>query len=236
MSVESAIKQDNLTVSSFFSDTEGAWSVIDAPTQWNLTEHIPSSLESAAGFSITPRRYGWTRSVAMLRGGIPFDSASLLSTNTTGAPLRFTAPEHASFVQWYGSVGEDQGESEMRLLPRVEQDGEEEDDDDRGMPKADLVHSLIRRGTAERPVAAVNELRMVAWLNPKVRYDIELVLLEEGKRADVQGVSFASFVVDIDGTPDNWVEAYNDQIGGGGLSGGMIALVVVSGVCLFAHL
>lgn len=156
-----------------------------------------------------------------------FDTTMVLSTNMTNAPLRFTAPAHASFVQWYGTVGEDQGEFEMSLLPH--------DGTGQGInvTHAELegMHSLTRRSTAQRPINAINELRMIALLNPKIRYDIELLLLEEGKRAYVHGIAFASFVTNATEIEDDWVRAYNsqlDQDANGGLSEGQIAGIVVS--------
>lgn len=218
--VEPAVLSDN-TTNGFFRDAESAWSIIEAPTTFNLTGGLPNVISGPNDYVLDPEQ---GRYVRKSDSGTVFPTTNLLSTKTPNALLRFTAPENASLLQWYGSVGEDQGEFGIRLIPREE-----------GGEGGDLgLHGMSRRASANRPVSAVEELMMIAWLDPKVRYDVEIGLLEEGKRVDLHGMVFVSFVRNASALDSNWVKSYNDSVdlperpGGSGLSGGQIAGIVVS--------
>lgn len=151
--------------------------------------------------------------------------ADVLSSNTTGAPLRFTAPDNTSLVSILGTVGPDQGAFELRLLPRT--------------PLTNFnPHPLTLKGTAERPINAIGEIKSVAWLDPRIKYDLELVLTEEGKQVDLHGVQFMRAMrgnslqrpLDEWWSHQNALRGFGSARGSGnqGLSGGAIAGIVVS--------
>jgi len=107
----------------------------------------------------------------------PYNS-TVLSTNQVGQPLRFTVPPYTSILQWYGTVGPDQGRYELRLIPTS-------DGDIQFQPQ-----SLNQSYTGERSIDAIYETKAIAWLDPRATYDVEIELQEEGKWTDLHGVSF----------------------------------------------
>jgi hypothetical protein len=82
------------------------------------------------------------------------------------------------YLQWYGTVGPDQGRYEFRLIPTGDQE-----------PQFQPIANN-QSYTGERSVDAIYETKGIAWLDPRVSYDAEIELLEEGKRTDLHGVSF----------------------------------------------
>jgi hypothetical protein len=107
----------------------------------------------------------------------PYNS-SVLSTNQIGQPLRFAVPPYTSLLQAYGTVGPDQGRYEIRLIPTS-------DGDIQFQP-----FPLNQSYTGQRSVDSIYETKAVAYLDPRATYDVEFELQEEGKRADLHGVSF----------------------------------------------
>jgi hypothetical protein len=104
---------------------------------------------------------------------------SLLSTDQVDAPLRFTVPNFTSIMEWHGTVSPDQGRYELRLLPQS--------------PLLDFRHQLVFNYTGQSPVSAIEEMKALAWLDPRVSYQAELRLLEGGKRTDLHGISFIRY-------------------------------------------
>ena len=107
----------------------------------------------------------------------PYNS-TILSTDQVGQPLRFSVPPYTSIMQWYGTVGPDQGRYQLRLIPTSEGDIQFQ------------PQPLNQSFTGERPIDTNFETKAVAWLDPRATYDAEIVLEEEGKRTDIHGVSF----------------------------------------------
>lgn len=103
-------------------------------------------------------------------------------------------------MQWYGTVSPDQGEFELRLYPRSDTTDFELD-------------QRVVRGTAHRSVSAIEELRAIAYLDPRVRYDGELVLVEEGKRADLHGLFFTSFIDHPERVESPWYRLHDQREG-----------------------
>jgi len=182
------------------SDPASAWETMDPPT--NQTTNTPF----ASGYYEPPV------------GGseYPFNS-TVLSTNQTGERLYFEVPQGTSMFQLYGTVGPDQGEYEVRLIP------DRSENDIQFKP-----HSYNQTLTGESPIDANLQIKYAAWLDPRVNYAVELELLEEGKRTDIHGASFWSFVDTSEGRPEleDWYSADSDS----GLSGGQIAGIVVGSV------
>lgn len=178
-----AVEVDGST-NSFFSDPHGAWTV-----------HKPSKAHAQL-FDFIPSIYYYKDF------NPPFPSRAVLSTNRTYAPLRFTVHPRAEFMQWYGTVSPEQGAFELRLSPR-----------DNASVGAFEVDERVISGTAARPVSAIHQLRAVAYLDPRVQYDGELVLVQEGKRADLHGLFFASFVDDAERLEAPWYRLYDEQMG-----------------------
>lgn len=146
-----------------------------------------------------------------------WNTTSVLRTGATGAGLRWRVPRGSSFIQVYGSVGPEQGRFELRLLNtteiRIELD----------------LHGDVIQGTTERPVERSSELLANAYLDPSTEYDAEMVLVEEGKRLDVNGFLAFQYYRNPEEIDANWLQQYNDWVNsGGGLSGGQIAGIVVS--------
>jgi hypothetical protein len=110
----------------------------------------------------------------------PFNS-TVLSTNQVGRPLRFSVPPYTSLLQWYGTVGPDQGRYAFRLIPTS--DGEIQ-----FQPQP-----LNQSFTGESPIDAIYETKALAWLDPRATYDVEIELVEEGKRTDLHGISFSRY-------------------------------------------
>lgn len=117
-------------------------------------------------------------------GRYPFNS-TVLSTNQTGQPFYFEMPKGASIVQIYGTVGPDQGEYEIRLVPTLHSVTEE---DIQFTPQP-----FNQTFTAESPIDANLQVLYYGWLDPREFYAMEVELLEEGKRLDIQGASFWMF-------------------------------------------
>lgn len=128
----------------------------------------------------------------------PFPSPLILSTNYTYAPLRLDVPEKVQLIQWYGTVGPDQGEFELRLIPK----GDVTDFE---------VDQRSYKGSANRPVRAIEQLLAVAFLDPRVPYEAEVVLLEEGKNVDIHGLFFVSYVADPSQLTSPWYQNYNKE-------------------------
>jgi hypothetical protein len=105
-------------------------------------------------------------------------NSTVLSTSQVEAPLRFTVPPYTSYLQLDGTVGPDQGRYEFRLIPT----GDKE-------PQFQPI-SDNQTYTGERSVDAIHEVKLIAYLDPRSTYDAEIVLLEEGKRTDLHGISF----------------------------------------------
>jgi hypothetical protein len=177
----------NGSSNAFFTDPHGAWTVSTPSFHHGTHDFIPSIYYYE---SFTP----------------PFPSRAVLSTNTTHAPLRFAVPPRAEFMQWYGTVSPEQGAFELRLLPR---------DPVPGGRDAFEIDERVISSTAARPVSAIEQLRAVAYLDPRVRYDGELVLVQEGKRADVHGLFFTSYVEEADKLQAPWYRLYDEQVARG---------------------
>ena len=149
------------TGSDFFRDVENAWAVMEPPSN----QSVGIQWQLADGELPTNG------------GEFPWNT-TVLSTTEVGAPLRFTVPPYTSYLQWDGTVGPDQGRYEFRLIPT----GDKE-------PQFRPI-SNNQTYTGERSVNAINEVKVIAWLDPRSTYDAEIVLLEEGKRTDLHGISF----------------------------------------------
>lgn len=97
------------------------------------------------------------------------------------------------------------------------------------------IHPLTVRLDAGRPVEMSKTLLMIAYLDPRVKYEIEFSLVEEGKVLDLNGMFFYS-VLESEEQAGNlvepWYRLYDEAVLGigrkGGLSGGQIAGIVVS--------
>jgi hypothetical protein len=199
------------------SDPANAWETMEAPS--NQTTDMPFT---SVYYEPPPdgARY-------------PFNS-TVLSTDQVGERLYFEAPQGASIVQIYGTVGPEQGRYEVRLISKVT-----------GVTEEDIQftpHPYNQTFTGESPVDANLQVKYVGWLDPRINYGIEIELLEEGKRTDIHGASFWTFansqsgLVVVSLTPsvrllidrrpelDDWYPVKS----GGGLSGGQIAGIVVS--------
>ena len=149
------------TDSDFFRDIENAWAVMEPPSN----QSVGVQWQDAWGeLPTNGAEFPWDPTV--------------LSTTQVGAPLRFSIPPYTSYLQWDGTVGPDQGRYEFRLIPT----GDKE-------PQFRPI-SNNQTYTGERSVNAINEVKVIAWLDPRCTYDAEIVLLEEGKRTDLHGISF----------------------------------------------
>lgn len=168
---QAAIERDGLPIvihqsaadsnSGFFQDQNNAWEVMEPPSNQSVGVQWQLGGEQTS-----------TRGPAF-----PWNS-TVLSTTQVGSPLRFTVPPYTSYLQWDGTVGPDQGRYEFRLIPT----GENE-------PQFRPI-SNNQKYTGERSVNAIHEVKVVAYLDPRSTYDAEIVLLEEGKRTDLHGISF----------------------------------------------
>lgn len=150
------------------SDPANAWEVMEPPT--NQTTDMPFTSD----YTESPpdgSRY-------------PFNS-TILSTNQTGQRLYFEMAQGTSLMVLYGTVGPDQGEYEVRLIPQVINVTEE---DVQFRP-----HPYNQTFTGESPIDANLQVKYYAWLDPRVSYGVEIELLEEGKRTDIHGASFWVF-------------------------------------------
>jgi hypothetical protein len=106
----------------------------------------------------------------------PFNS-TVLSTDQVGQPVRFTVPQSCSLLQWFGTVGPDQGQYEIRVIPTSEGDIQFQ------------PQPLNQTFTGERSIDAIHETKALAWLDPRATYDVEIELQEEGKRTDLHGIA-----------------------------------------------
>jgi hypothetical protein len=145
----------------FFQDINNAWEIMEPPS--NQSVGIQWQLGGQQS-STSGADFPW--------------NATVLSTSQVGSPLRFTVPPYTSYLQWDGTVGPDQGRYEFRLIPT----GENE-------PRFAAL-SNNQTYTGESSVDAIHEVKVVAYLDPRSTYDAEIVLLEEGKRTDLHGISF----------------------------------------------
>lgn len=117
-------------------------------------------------------------------GRNPFNS-TVLSTNRTGQRFYFEMPQGASVVQLYGTVGPDQGEYEIRLIPTR-----------RSVTEQDVQfapHPYNQTFTGESSIDANLQVMYYGWLDPRVNYAMEVELLEEGKQVGIHGASFWLF-------------------------------------------
>ena len=117
-------------------------------------------------------------------GRNPFNS-TVLSTNRTGQRFYFEMPQGTSIVQLYGTVGPDQGEYEIRLIPTR-----------RSVTEQDVQfapHPYNQTFTGESSIDANLQVMYYGWLDPRVDYAIEVELLEEGKQVGIHGASFWMF-------------------------------------------
>lgn len=147
--------------SNFFQDVNNAWEILDPPS--NQSVGIQFQLSGGE----------------LPIGGVEFPwNTTVLSTSQVDAPLRFTVPLFTSYLQWDGTVGPEQGRYEFRLIPT----GNNE-------PQFRPI-SNNQTYTGERSVDAIYETKVIAFLDPRSTYDAEIVLLEEGKRTDLHGISF----------------------------------------------
>jgi hypothetical protein len=149
------------TDAEFFQDVDNAWEVTEPPS--NQSVGIQWQL-GAGDLPTSGADFPW--------------NSTVLSTSQVGAPLRFTVPPYTSYLQWDGTVGPDQGRYEFRLIPTG-------DNEPRFAPI-----SNNQTYTGESSVDAIHEVKVVAYLDPRSTYDAEIVLLEEGKRTDLHGISF----------------------------------------------
>lgn len=119
------------------------------------------------------------------------------------------------------------GEFELRLLPWQGYDVDDFELDQRHYT-----------ASANRPVQSGEELLAVAYLDPRVRYDVEIVLKAregegEGERGiDVAGVAFASYIRRTEYVLEgNWYSRWNEERAESGAMGrkaGWVAVMVVS--------
>jgi len=151
------------TETGFFQDPDGAWEVMQPPSD----QSVGIQWQFAGGGG-TPSTRGFD---------FPWNS-TVLSTSQVGSPLRFTVPPYTSYLQWDGTVGPDQGKYEFRLIPTGDKEPQF-----RPMPNNQTYNG-------QRSVDAIHEVKFVAWLDPRSTYDAEIVLLEDGKRTDLHGISF----------------------------------------------
>jgi hypothetical protein len=149
------------TDADFFQDVDDAWEIIEPPS--NQSVGIQWQLAGPQS-STSGADFPW--------------NSTVLSTTQVGAPLRFTVPPYTSYLQWDGTVGPDQGRYEFRLIPT----GDNE-------PRFAAL-SNNQTYTGECSVDAIHEVKVVAYLDPRSTYDAEIVLLEDGKRTDLHGISF----------------------------------------------
>ena len=174
------INQDATNTSSgFFQYSNDSWEIIEPPS--NRSTGIHSEFEADGGIE-----YPW--------------SSNVLSTSTVGSPVRFKVPPYTSFLQWYGTVGPDQGRYEFRLIPTGPSHQEENDNDDDGsgdgasedgQPQPQFQPIPLNQSyTGQRPVDSIFETKVIAWLDPRWSYDAEIELVEDGKRTDLHGISF----------------------------------------------
>jgi len=145
----------------FYTDEAGAWEVMEPPVNQSTGVQFNWAWDQPPSYT----------------ADYPFNS-TVLSTDQVGKPLRFRVPPYTSILQWYGTVGPDQGRYELRLIPTSE-------------GKVQFQpHSLNQSYTGERSIDAIYETKAIAWLDPRATYDVEIELQEEGKRTDLHGVSF----------------------------------------------
>ncbi len=195
---------DNDSLANYLDDPETAWSLI-------VPEYNNSRNERIGGWSgyrsSSPETVTSNWGVQQIDNIEALDGSSdLITTNTTNAPLRWVSPPRMSYLQVMGAVGPDQGAFELRLLPRSEPSDTDDTFDFN-------PHPLVRPATANRPIEAIAETLSVAWLDPRIRYDIELVLTEQGRNLSVHGVSFAGSIDEDDDRPiNNWWEARNTRL------------------------
>lgn len=199
---QSAVR-DNGDANTFFTSTPNAWSTA------NSTARL-----SRYNGSITDIPSVWYTD----RFTPPFETNSTLRTTTPNEPLRFAVPQYTSFLQWYGTVGPEFGEFELRVLPLS--------------PVSNATFPWDRRSykaSAERSVESGLELMMVAYLDPRVQYNAEVVLLQEGKSLDVSGMFFSTYVTDTGRLgPGNFVQEWVDRRGGAGRAGASKVAVVAA--------
>jgi hypothetical protein len=69
-----------------------------------------------------------------------------------------------------------------------------------------------------RPLNVSSELLALAWLDPRVRYDAEIVLKDKrpGKAIHIHGLAFKKYIRDVESLPADWREDYNERNGFGG--------------------
>ena len=150
------------------SDPAEAWDTMESTS--NQTTGMP---------------YTSVYSEAPLEGGRnPFNS-TVLSTNRTGQRFYFEMPQGTSIVQLYGTVGPDQGEYEIRLIPTR-----------RSVTEQDVQfapHPYNQTFTGESSIDANLQVMYYGWLDPRVNYAMEVELLEEGKQVGIHGASFWLF-------------------------------------------
>jgi len=150
--------------SDFYQSEDGAWEIMEPPSNQSV------GIQFALAGGELPL------------GGAEYPyNSTVLSTTQVGSPLRFSVPPYTSYLQWYGTVGPEQGRYEFRLIPTSDQE-----------PQFQPI-SPNQTYTGERSVDAIYETKAIAWLDPRVSYDAEIELLEEGKRTDLHGVSFWSY-------------------------------------------
>jgi hypothetical protein len=145
----------------FFEDVNNAWEIMEPPSNQSVGIQWQLGEQQSSTSGV---EFPW--------------NSTVLSTSQVGAPLRFTVPPYTSYMQWDGTVGPDQGRYEFRLIPT----GDKE-------PRFAPI-SNNQTYTGESSVDAIHEVKVVAYLDPRSTYDAEIVLLEEGKRTDLHGISF----------------------------------------------
>lgn len=200
------------SINPFFSrDPTNAWAIANASA---VTETA-----RVQSYNLGPS-LGNNSSIPSFWAARDFDPAfptnSTLSTTTADSPLSFDVPSGTSLLQWYGAVGPEYGRFELVINPAGSED-------DSNFPFSDAEYT----GSAERPVDSGRELMMLAYLDPRVSYKAEIRLVEEGKRLDVDGLFFTSFI----GNPSllgsgDFVTEFNEYTSGGNriMSGSVTAV------------
>jgi len=148
------------------SDPANAWETLEPPSNQSTNTPLPNNPSQPEGREI------------------PFNS-TVLSTDQVGQRLYFELPRKTSFVQIYGTVGPDQGEYEVRLIPTR-----------RSINYQDVKFAPQpgnQTFTGAQPVDANFQVKYYAFLDPRESFAMEIELLEEGKRADLHGASFYRF-------------------------------------------
>jgi hypothetical protein len=150
------------------SDPANAWEATESPSNQSTNTPVPNNNAEPLGEG----------------SEFPFNT-TVLSTDRVGQRLSCEIPPQTSLVQVYGTVGPDQGQYKIRLIPASN-----------GVNYQDLKLAPQpgnQTFTGEQPVDANFQVLYYAFIDPRERFAMEIELLEEGKRVDIHGASFWRF-------------------------------------------